>query len=484
MTDLNPEETPRQLIGRMLLEASKCEEMLDAFGAPNNEYWSPVRMTAALAKAFSRVIYNLFHIYLSADGYQLMEVDGDFIGATRESTNMLMSSFSTASASFMKLAKKMNLDHDLRPLEDFHFHDPPMEGVLQANRKGRSVHKPRDTAVYLATNLLNLAEKSTWLDIYRKIEPDQYHTCIPDVVSEERLRSLSNNFHSLQSLYDTYLSGSDIAEMDKNLPVMRGHITVIFHLLDTAETLTHFYERHASKNWNKKLKRRYPTKNSWESSSGISLLIQISTSSPPPNCAGISSSPMPFRVKLSFPYQTIGASMSRPSTLIAKIAIHYGSEVTMLLGSAVYDASLPLELFRANEELNRRKRDAVARYVMEHKLIKNDAGATYDEPLMKKILRVIFLDLLEKQKIMIYNNDFSFEDLTPYENETLAEFIKRAIALYLAMGKIDIVSDDTVSFQGDMRVLEDIRTLAEHGYGEDKFGNNIVLPPELSYLKR
>jgi hypothetical protein len=484
MTDLNPEETPRQLIGRMLLEASKCEEMLDAFGAPNNEYWSPVRMTAALAKAFSRVIYNLFHIYLSADGYQLMEVDGDFIGATRESTNMLMSSFSTASASFMKLAKKMNLDHDLRPLEDFHFHDPPMEGVLQANRKGRSVHKPRDTAVYLATNLLNLAEKSTWLDIYRKIEPDQYHTCIPDVVSEERLRSLSNNFHSLQSLYDTYLSGSDIAEMDKNLPVMRGHITVIFHLLDTAETLTHFYERHASKNWNKKLKP--PISNKELLGIIIGYFVAYSDKyiiAATELCRDILKS-YAVQGEIVVPIPNYRGFHVRPSTLIAKIAIHYGSEVTMLLGSAVYDASLPLELFRANEELNRRKRDAVARYVMEHKLIKNDAGATYDEPLMKKILRVIFLDLLEKQKIMIYNNDFSFEDLTPYENETLAEFIKRAIALYLAMGKIDIVSDDTVSFQGDMRVLEDIRTLAEHGYGEDKFGNNIVLPPELSYLKR
>lgn len=156
----------------------------------------------------------------------------------------------------------------------------------------------------------------------------------------------------------------------------------------------------------------------------------------------------------------------------------------MRLGNAEYDASLPLELFRANEELNRRKRDAVAKSVMEHKLVKNDAGACYEEILMKKILRVIFLDLLEKQKIMLYNNDFSFEDIAPYENETLAEFIKRGIALYLALGKIDIVSGDQVTFLGDKRVLQDIEVLANNGYGEDRFGNNIVLPKELSYLKR
>ena len=31
---------------------------------------------------------------------------------------------------------------------------------------------------------------------------------------------------------------------------------------------------------------------------------------------------------------------------------------------------------------------------------------------------------------------------------------------------------------------KDIKILAENGYGEDLFGNNIVLPPELSYLRR
>ena len=85
---------------------------------------------------------------------------------------------------------------------------------------------------------------------------------------------------------------------------------------------------------------------------------------------------------------------------------------------------------------------------------------------------------------MIYDNNFSFDDLTPLENETLGEFAKRGIALYLAMGKIDIVSDAKVIFQGDKRVLQDIRILAENGYGEDKFGNNIVLPVTLSYLRR
>ncbi len=52
------------------------------------------------------------------------------------------------------------------------------------------------------------------------------------------------------------------------------------------------------------------------------------------------------------------------------------------------------------------------------------------------------------------------------------------------MGKIDISVDMTAQFVGDKRVLADIQILAEHGYGEDSFGNNVPLPRQLAYLRR
>ena len=42
----------------------------------------------------------------------------------------------------------------------------------------------------------------------------------------------------------------------------------------------------------------------------------------------------------------------------------------------------------------------------------------------------------------------------------------------------------TATFRGDRRVLADLELLAANGYGEDAYGNNIALPPELSYLRR
>jgi hypothetical protein len=66
---------------------------------------------------------------------------------------------------------------------------------------------------------------------------------------------------------------------------------------------------------------------------------------------------------------------------------------------------------------------------------------------------------------------------------TLLEKVISETGRLLAMGKIDISIDMTVQFVGDKRVLSDIQLLAEHGYGEDNFGNNVALPKKLAYLR-
>ncbi len=484
LAELSPQDIPPHMVSRIHFEASKLEELLDFFGASANRHWLPVRMSMAAAKAFSLIIYNLFHIQSSIDRYSLLPLEDNFSQATSDILLSLLSCYVSMAKSFIKIIRKMNLATEIKPLEDYSYRKLNFTGNLKDNRKHKKVENPEENVIYLATNFLKMAEESSWLNIHRKISPDQYASSIPEPVSEEKLRYLANNFHNLQSLYDTHLSGSAIAEADSSLPVMRGHISVVYHLLDTAVTVAHFYERHAHREVGKWL--NFPV--SKKDLLGMIFGYFVSYSGKyletgQKLCRDILKS-YAITSKIKVPIPNYRGFHVRPSTLIAKISIHYGSDVQMILGKGTYDASLPLELFRANEELNRRKRDAVACYVMENKIIKTDAGACYDEALLKKILRVVFMDLMEKQKIMIYNNDFSFEDLHPYENETLAEFIKRAIALYLAMGKIDIISNETVTFKGDKRVLEDIRILAENGYGEDKFGNNIVLPKELSYLKR
>ena len=79
-------------------------------------------------------------------------------------------------------------------------------------------------------------------------------------------------------------------------------------------------------------------------------------------------------------------------------------------------------------------------------------------------------------KIINYYSEFSLPEFEPVEEETLGEFANRVIAFLLAQGKIDLKTNLTVSFEGDRRVLADLEILANCGYGEDNYGNNIVLP--------
>lgn len=483
ITSMDTSAINRKILGRVYLEASKNEEILDSYGANQNKTWFPLRRNIATIKTFSQVAYDLIHLREAVPTYSLLQVDGDFPGETEKVCRKILSCFTKNQVIFQDLTDDMGLKGDLFSSDHYDFKELPVRSRLVNDIKGKDFNT-RDVTIYLATAFLNLAEEGSILKTYRKTKKTEYCSCFPQVISEEKLRLLTDKFHNLQALYDTYLLRSSLAVKDSNLPVMRGQISVVYHLLDMATILSHYYERHCLKRIGDKAKA--PITNGVLLSLIMEYFIAFSDRfivSAQNLCRDILKN-YAVAGSIEVPIPNYRGFHVRPSTLIAKIVIHYGSDVQMVLGEMVYNASMPLELFRANEELNLAKRNKIIEEIIKHSLISGNKEVSTDAVLLKKKLRMIFLDLLERQKLVLYDNDYTFKDITPHDNETLLEFSKRAITLYLALGKIDIVSNAKVVFKGDVRVLEDIKILANHGYGEDKYGNNIVLPSELSYLKR
>jgi hypothetical protein len=187
--------------------------------------------------------------------------------------------------------------------------------------------------------------------------------------------------------------------------------------------------------------------------------------------------------RISVPVPRYRGFHVRPSTLIAKIVNHYGSPVEMSLDEETYNAGVTLDLFRANEKLNARKRRRIAEEVRRMVADGRMGDPRNDEELRAEVRRMIQV-LFEQDKVVIYERSLPLEDLRKLEGETVTEFAVRALNQLLALGKIDVETATLVSFAGDRRVLEDIRLLAEHGYGEDDFGNNLPLPEPLSYLRK
>ena len=477
------ETLTRPLVGEFLSQATQIEELLDAYGARNNKNWHTFRLLTATIKLFSNVSYELLHIQHALPAYRLLPVGQDFGKATEQTFTFTASVLSRAAEQMLLLAQELNLPvrSAERRRESYIEQLPP--GRLPQDHTTRKTETVSKTVTLLATAFLNLAAESKQVLPADLIPPQNYTGAIPGPISEENLRSLELRFHNLQSLYDTYVSKTEMEELDDDLPVLRGHISVVFHLLRIATEFAHYYERHIESQLNGCSTQQSPLVKSEE-------LLAVLTGYPINfvnqylNCAKLLCQNMLKRYaefgEIVVPVPQYRGFHVRPSTLISKLVLHYGSNVSMELDKERYNASLPLELFRANEVINARKRKWLAEEIVRLNLVPSQTG-TSD---VKSIIRDVILTLAEHSKLVIYEHPLQIEEKPPQKQIQLLQQVTDEIARLQVTGKIDIGTDLKVKFKGDKRVLNDIKLLAESGYGEDNFGNNTPLPKELTYLRQ
>lgn len=473
----------RPLMGALLSESTQMEEFLDAGGAGRNCRWCAFRSLTAAIKHFSDLSYELLHIRYALPGYRLLPIEQDFIKATNETLEFTVGVLQTVTKKLLAKAEDLDLVVPSSSSREKSYVEELPVGQLPADCATRRVETVSESAARLTTAFLNLAVESKYVRAASGAKPEEYVSYAADSLSEEKLRSLELQFHNLQSLYDTYVSGTEAEQLDTDLPVLRGHISVVFHLLRTATLFAHHYERHVNKHVCDSLSRQGPVVEA-----GLLLNVLMKYSVTHINlyigCAehlcheilkryaevGRTEVPVP-------PYRGFHV---RPSTLVSKLAHHFGSELQMELDDEVYDASSPLELFRANEKINANKRRWLSSEIVRLKLVQEGWG----QKDTNVVVRNVVLALAGRSKVILYEQPLELPAEPVRTEGTLLEKVIDEMARLLAMGKIDVDAKLKASFVGDKRVLNAIELLAESGYGEDKFGNNVPLPEELAYLRR
>ncbi len=475
----------RPFLGQLFSQSLQIEELLDAYDAGNSCRWCSFRSLTAAIKLFSDVSYELLHIQHALSAYRLLPIERDFVKATEEAIEFTGDVLSRAAKQMVVRAGQLGLTVPSRSLREKSYTEELPPGRLPHDCGTRRIETVSETVTLLATAFLNLAAESKDVRAASRAKPEEYASYVQDSVSEEKLRSLELRFHNLQSLYDTYVSGTEAEELDTDLPVLRGHISVVFHLLETATSFAHYYERHVNKQLCDSPTRFEPLVKAEEllavlmnySVTSISLYI---------DCAEYLCQRMLKRYaevdRIEVPVPPYRGFHVRPSTLISKLVLHYGSEVRMQMDEEDYDACSPLELFRANEKINAQKRRWLASEIVHLKLVQEQeqAGQSNVAPV---VLGVV-LALAGQGKLILYEQPLQLPDEPTGKEGTLLEKVTDEMARLLAMGKIDVDANLTATFIGDKRVLADIKLLAESGYGEDKFGNNVPLPDKLGYLRR
>ena len=197
----------RPILGDLLSEATKIEELLDAYGVKHNKKWYPLRQLIAPIKLFSNVGYILLHILQFLPVYHLLPIGYDFSAATESALAYVCSILTGKVKELILKAKELDIVIPKKVPVVSKFSDELPEGQLPYDRFDRNMASPEETVVYLATTFLNLAEKSKFLQGISDKKIDNFAEWIPDPISEERLRNLELVFHNLQSLYANVHSG-------------------------------------------------------------------------------------------------------------------------------------------------------------------------------------------------------------------------------------------------------------------------------------
>lgn len=470
-------------LGKSHSVASRLEEVLDHYNSINNMKWKSFRENVAALKLFTNATYITLHIKSTSPQYQLLSGIEKFLEDTKNVLDIFYSALQSSFNELVKNGERNALENCAEFEGNFSFSVNFPVGILETDINKRHIDAPEKVIVNLATSYLNLASESLLLKKIEKRDNAEYEKLIPDVISENIIRTLESKYHNLQSLYDTYIANTDIEDMDNDLKLIRGHVSIVYHLLEASTDLIHYFERHimdpAGLN-----NSYYQSPLSKEEVLGIlsdyflNYASQFLTAGVTLCREVIKNYAVQGSISVNVPaYRGFHV---RPSTLISKIVQHYGSEVYLVIDNERYNAAHPMELFCVNEKINAEKRRNLSRVICELNSIKIPESIRD----FKKGMKNIFLELLEGNKIINYYSEFSLPDFDPVEEETLGEFANRVIAFLLAQGKIDLKTNLTVSFEGDRRVLADLEILANCGYGEDNYGNNIVLPNELSYIRR
>ena len=481
----NPAFPCRDFLSSFHRETAQLQEMIDSHGAQTNQLWFPFRESIAAAKNFSIVTHSMLHIRQAIERYRLLTTRDEFWMKTDEVIGAFKEAIIKIATTIIAQSKMCDVYEDELPASFRPCDEEAFSFRLPADRQVRHIDRIGDQAVYLAMQFLNLSEDRDVKDVLTERDEESFADCIPYPISEERMRLVEARFHNLQSLYDTYIFESDLEQQDPNLPFLRGHISMIYHLLSVGNDIVHYYIRHMSS-----LRRDTyrETEFPFEPGALRNLVFEypiayarVYLESAVQLCQTMIQV-YSETTEIDVPIPAYRGFHVRPSSLVSRIVLHYGSDVRMKLDDEEYDAASPLDLFRANEAINAMKRRQIGDMLGKRPELQVPLPENYDD--LVRELQLLFVRLMNEGSVVLYDTNLSFTELQVENDPTIADLASRYVRHFMSIAKMDIKSTITARFIGDSRALKDLEALASCGYGEDRMGNNIVLPDALEYLSR
>jgi phosphotransferase system HPr-like phosphotransfer protein len=383
----------KKLYSQLIGSSQLLEDFLDFHGAKNSTNWFFYRELTAAVRHLSLGGYSQRHIANRLTFYDLVDVveferDGEL------TLDFLATCLIKLAPVIIEEARRLNI---AIPTDSYTAGDFPgvtTSELLPHDITDENKDEQKEKIVKIANDFLRIGEKIDLLGFYKQVSLEEVRAMVPYKVNEVGTRRFELLVHNLQSSFDTYVIHGGFRYGNRKLKRLRGHFSVVFHLLQVTGRLLHFYERHlleaGYKNIYKQVQERLA--DLVDQDNLLDLIINYGLYHV---CRFVSSGKTLAQEILNENIErtsiTVGIPVklgfhSRPSLLVAKIVQHFGGEVTLLVGEDRFDASSVLDIQWAGGKINKEGIEEVA-FIGDARALKDIeilASVNYGEDTMGK----------------------------------------------------------------------------------------------------
>ena len=477
-------------------QSEAAEELLDAMGARTNAEWFPTRECVAILKNFSTSTYELLHINVSAPFYSLGDKLDKFKQDTEEHIRFMTEVIRLSLINFYENTTQLGITIDQTRVS-YVFKEILVVPKLKRNMPSTEPGSVKHRIDAMAINVLNSTEDMKNFKKLFEASVSDWDRLDFDFLSETKIRSLEVNMHTLQSMYDTYISDSETEDTDDDLRKVRGRISVILHLLRIASTYIHFYERHIHGNpmavfADQEGKRDCTRPVACVNQEAFYLAILKYLAYYIETFQNEGRQLCSLLLQRYCVNKTVEAKVPpyvgfhvRPSALIAAIVKHYGCDVHMRLWDTEYDAGNALNIMMSNNFLDQKKRTFLISEM--GKVDFSDLELQISEGFVDKLNagKQAILKLASAGLVRIYKLPLEIErgKFLPSQEASFADYVFQLVVYLMNYGRqVGILFPATVQFTGPTQAVEDLLTLANANYCESETGEDLPLPKQLEYL--
>ena len=341
----------KMLYSKLIATSQLLEDFLDFHGAKNSKDWFFYRELSAAVRHLASASYSQKHISNRLIFYHLSDTD-EFEKEGDATHDFLSTCLIKMAPVIVDEAKRLNiqLPEDRFTAEDFP--GVSTSEMLPYDIDDLDKDRQKENIVYIASEFLNIARNFDQLGFYEPYDVKEILTIVPDKVNEVKMRSFEMLVHNLQSQFDTYVIHGGYMFGNRKMKQLRGHFSIVFHLLQVTGRLLHFFERHLHdagyKNIYKLVRDRLseficPEKLLDRTINyGLYYVCHFLTTGRELAREILNENIEKGSISVGIP-QKLGFH-SRPSLLVAKIVQHYGGQVELCIDSDRFDASSVLDI--------------------------------------------------------------------------------------------------------------------------------------------